>query len=96
MDIVLDYDVFDVCMAILTHLVEFLQKTKDATTSSATYKIHTAVGNALENLPCEVVKEELLSILSKHGWTQQFPIILETTLLIAADIDMLADRLLAA
>ena len=97
-DIVLDYPVFDACTGTLTSLVEFLKNTKDGLTSSATYAITLAINNALDNLPCEAVAKELLTILSKHGWDEsirQFPSILHTTLSLAEDIDVLADRLLA-
>jgi hypothetical protein len=97
-DIVLDYDMFDGCTAILSEVTACLQTIPRASTSSATYVLHLVLANALESLPCETVKNELLSILRKHGWNQarqQFNGVVDNMDAIVTDIDALADRLLA-
>lgn len=97
-DIVLGYEMFDCCTAILTEVTTCLLDIPEASTSSATYVLHLIMANALESLPCETVKNELLSVLKKHGWNQaqqQFNGVVDNMEAFVADIDALADRLLA-
>jgi hypothetical protein len=97
-DIVLDYETFDCCTATLNEVTSCLQTIPEASTSSTTYVLHLVLASALETLPCETVKSELLAILGKHGWNQagqQFNGVVENMKEIVADIDALADRLLA-
>jgi len=97
-DIVLDYEMFDCCTAILTEVTGCFQNISKASTSSATYVLYLVLINALESLPCETVKNELLFILKKHGWNQarqQFNGPVDNMESFVTDIDALADRLLA-
>ncbi len=97
-DIVLDYEIFDSCTSILTEVTACLQNIPQTSTSSATYILHLVLTNALVNLPCERVKNELLSILWEHGWNQsrqQFNGVVDDIDALVKDIDALTDRLLA-
>jgi hypothetical protein len=69
-DIILDYEIFDCCIAILTEATTRLKSLHQALTSSATYVLSLAMVNALNSLPCETVKNELFSLLQKHGWDE--------------------------
>eukprot|EP00955_Chlamydomonas_euryale_P041002 351876-Chlamydomonas_euryale.AAC.6 len=97
-DIVLDFKVFDCCITILEEVTTCLKSIPQASSSSATYVLYLVLTNALSSLPCDRVKNELMSILNKHGWNQarqQFNSVVNNMEAFVADIDALADRLLA-
>ena len=97
-DIVLDYEIFDTCVHILSEVSDFVRNMAHVTTSSDTYILHLCLKNAIGSMPCSVVAIELEKIMIQHGWdmaASQFKSPIQETNQIADDIEALADRLLA-
>lgn len=96
-DIVLDYHLFDTCVHILSELSFMICSMNKPKTSSHTYTIHLCIYNALDNIPCDIVRHKLMDILVKYGWenaTRQIHSDFDS-LALGMDIEALADRLLA-